>query len=60
LASRLGFLKAGFSVAGLETDTFNQRSRGFYARRGYQEADRYPDEEWNSGFTTLLLVKPLI
>ena len=51
--------EAGFPAARLETDTFNQRSRAFYAGRGYQEADRYPDEEWNSGFTTLLLVKPL-
>ena len=51
--------KAGFRVARLETDTFNQRSRAFYAGRGYLEADRYPDTEWNSGFTTILLVKPL-
>jgi len=26
---------------------------------GYREAGRYPDEEWNSGLTTILLVKPL-
>lgn len=50
---------AGFAEARLETDTFNTRSRSFYDRRGYCEADRYPDEEWNSGLTTLLLVKPL-
>ena len=50
---------AGFAAARLETDTFNQRSQAFYAVRGYVEAGRYPDEEWNSGLTTLLLVKPL-
>ena len=51
--------KAGFSVARLETDTFNTQSRAFYKGRGYVEADRYPDTEWDSGFTTLLLVKAL-
>jgi ribosomal protein S18 acetylase RimI-like enzyme len=51
--------QAGFAAARLETDTFNQRSQAFYAKRGYVEAGRYPDEEWNSGLTTLLLVKPL-
>jgi ribosomal protein S18 acetylase RimI-like enzyme len=51
--------RAGFSAARLETDTFNTRSRAFYAARGYREADRYPDHEWNSGLTTLLLVKTL-
>ena len=50
---------AGQTRARLETDTFNARSQAFYARRGYVEADRYPDEEWNSGLTTLLLVKQL-
>jgi ribosomal protein S18 acetylase RimI-like enzyme len=50
---------AGFAAARLETDTFNTRSQAFYAARGYQEAGRYPDTEWNSGLTTLLLVKPL-
>lgn len=49
----------GHAQARLETDTFNTRSRAFYAKRGYREADRYPDEEWNSGLTTLLLVKRL-
>jgi ribosomal protein S18 acetylase RimI-like enzyme len=52
--------RAGFASARLETDTFNQRSQAFYAKRGYLEADRYPDTEWNSGLTTLLLVKALI
>jgi ribosomal protein S18 acetylase RimI-like enzyme len=50
---------AGFPSVRLETDTFNTRSQAFYATRGYVEADRYPDTEWNSGLTTLLLVKPL-
>jgi GNAT superfamily N-acetyltransferase len=50
---------AGFPTARLETDTFNLRSQAFYAARGYLEADRYPDEEWNSGLTTVLLVKAL-
>ena len=52
-----GIAEAGFAEARLETDTFNTGSRAFYARRGYREADRYPDEEWKSGLTTLLLVK---
>ena len=54
-----GIARAGFPVARLETDTFNARSRAFYTKRGYREADQYPDTEWNSGLTTLLLVKPL-
>lgn len=51
--------EAGFATARLETDTFNLRSQAFYAARGYREADRYPDEEWDSGLTTILLVKAL-
>ena len=51
--------RSGFSAARLETDTFNLISRQFYAKRGFVEADRYPDEEWNSGLTTILLVKAL-
>lgn len=50
---------AGHRSARLETDTFNARSQAFYAARGYVEAGRYPDEEWSSGLTTLLLVKAL-
>jgi ribosomal protein S18 acetylase RimI-like enzyme len=50
---------AGFDAIRLETDTFNLRSQAFYAKRGFREAGRYPDEEWNSGLTTLLRVKPL-
>lgn len=50
---------AGFPAARLETDTFNTRSQAFYATRGYYEADRYPDVEWDSGLTTVLLVKAL-
>ena len=51
--------KAGFLSARLETDTFNNRSQAFYRARGYVEIERYPDLEWNSGLTTLLLVKAL-
>jgi ribosomal protein S18 acetylase RimI-like enzyme len=51
--------RAGFAQVRLETDTFNQRSQAFYAKRGYVEADRYPDTEWHSNLTTLLLVKAL-
>jgi ribosomal protein S18 acetylase RimI-like enzyme len=51
--------RSGFAAARLETDTFNTASQAFYAGRGYREAGRYPDEEWNSGLTTLLLVKAL-
>lgn len=50
---------AGFDRARLETDSFNQRSRHFYGKHGYAEIDSYPDEEWNCGFTTILLEKPL-
>lgn len=50
---------SGFPAARLETDTFNTASQAFYAARGYREAARYPDEEWNSDLTTILLVKAL-
>ena len=49
--------QAGVREARLETDDFNVRSRA--ARNGYQEIDTYPDEEWDSGFTTVLLSKRL-
>lgn len=49
--------RSGFTAARLETDTFNTRSQAFYASRGYREAGRYPDLEWSSGLTTVLLVK---
>ena len=58
-AAEAAIAAAGHASARLETDTFNARSRAFYAARGYHEADRYPDAEWDSGITTLLLVKPL-
>jgi ribosomal protein S18 acetylase RimI-like enzyme len=58
-AAEAAIAAAGHPSARLETDTFNTRSQAFYAARGYREADRYPDEEWSSGLTTLLLVKPL-
>lgn len=49
----------GHGSARLETDTFNAQSRAFYAGRGYLEVDSYPDQEWDSGLTTLLLEKAL-
>ncbi len=51
--------RAGFAAVRLETDTFNTNARAFYAARGYSEAALYPDEEWNSGLTTVLMVKTL-
>ena len=51
--------RAGFPSIRLETDTFNTGSRAFYAARGFRETDRYPDLEWNSGLTTVLLEKAL-
>ena len=54
-----GIAESGNAEARLETDTFNTRSQAFYAARGYREAGRYPDEEWTSGLTTVLLVKAL-
>ncbi|HEY9275395.1 GNAT family N-acetyltransferase [Achromobacter sp.] len=51
---------AGFGRARLETDSFNKRSRQFYGKHGYVEIDTYPDEEWDSGFMTILLEKPLL
>ncbi|MDF3882485.1 GNAT family N-acetyltransferase [Cupriavidus basilensis] len=50
---------AGHRQARLETDTFNAGSRAFYQRHGYAEVEFYPDESWHSGFTTVLLSKPL-
>lgn len=49
----------GFAAARLETDSFNVASQAFYLGRGYAEQARYPDEEWDSGFTTILYVKRL-
>ncbi|MGH7015731.1 MAG: GNAT family N-acetyltransferase [Caulobacteraceae bacterium] len=51
--------RAGHTAVRLETDTFNAPARAFYDARGFEERDRYPDEEWKSGLTTLLLVKRL-
>ena len=51
--------RAGHPAARLETDTFNTGSRAFYAARGFREIDQYPDLEWNSGLTTVLLEKVL-
>lgn len=54
-----GMREAGHAVARLETDTFNEQSQAFYRRHGYVVADTYPDEEWDSGFTTVLMTKSL-
>lgn len=49
----------GIAVASLETDTFNTGSQGLYLALGYREVARYPDEEWNSGLTTIRYEKAL-
>lgn len=49
----------GFRKARLETDTFNQQARGFYMALGYIETAQYPDEQWQSGLTTVLMEKAL-
>lgn len=49
----------GHAEIRLETDTFNTASRAFYGACGYEEIAEYPDEEWNSGLTTVLLMKRL-
>lgn len=46
-------------LAALETDTFNEASQGLYLALGYREVARYPDEEWNSGLTTIRYEKAL-
>jgi ribosomal protein S18 acetylase RimI-like enzyme len=51
--------KARFAQVWLETDTFNEGACAFYAAQGYTETDRYPDQEWNSGLTTIAFVKSL-
>lgn len=48
---------AGFPQVRLETDAFNERAQGVYKAVGYVEKDRYPDDEWDSGFTTVLFEK---
>ncbi|WP_371232840.1 N-acetyltransferase family protein [Pseudomonas sp. QE6] len=50
---------AGHRQVRLETDTFNLQARAFYGKNGYAEIDFYPDEEWHSGFTTVLMTKAL-
>lgn len=49
----------GIALAALETDTFNEGSQGLYLALGYVEVARYPDEEWNSGLTTIRYEKSL-
>ncbi|WP_322417490.1 GNAT family N-acetyltransferase [Mesorhizobium huakuii] len=50
---------AGFGQVRLETDTFNERAQNVYKAVGYAEKHRYPDDEWDSGFTTVLFEKRL-
>lgn len=50
---------AGFGEARLEADTFNVPAQRLYRAIGYVEKNRYPDDEWDSGFTTILFAKPL-
>ena len=52
--------KAGLERVRLETDTFNQQSQAFYRAMGYVEMGQYPDEEWDSGLTTVLFEKLLV
>lgn len=59
LARAEAAIASDHGAARLETDTFNQNARAFYAGCGYREIDSYPDEEWDSGLTTLLLEKTL-
>lgn len=49
----------GLALASLETDTFNIGSKALYLALGYREVARYPDEEWNSGLTTIRYGKAL-
>lgn len=49
----------GLATASLETDTFNTGSQALYLALGYRETARYPDEEWNSGLTTIRYEKTL-
>jgi len=51
--------RAGHRQVRLDTDTFNHPARAFYGKQGYAEVDFYPDEEWHSGFTTVLMTKAL-
>ncbi|MES0199399.1 GNAT family N-acetyltransferase [Mesorhizobium sp. M0011] len=50
---------AGLAQARLETDTFNLPAQALYKAVGYVEKNRYPDDEWDSGFTTVLFEKRL-
>ncbi|MGJ8527285.1 N-acetyltransferase family protein [Maritalea sp.] len=59
LAHAIGEISKAYDEVRLETDTFNAQARGFYAKHGFEEVDTYPDEEWHSGFTTVLMVRRL-
>ena len=50
-----GSVDAGIDFFGRESEAAD----GLRRARGYLEAGRYPDTEWNSDLTTLLLVKAL-
>jgi ribosomal protein S18 acetylase RimI-like enzyme len=50
---------AGHEHLRLETDTFNTGSRALYARLGFREVERYPDQEYDAKIVTLLLEKDL-
>lgn len=52
-------LDEGYALSRLETDTFNTVSRAFYIACSYHEVAQYPDEEWDSDLTTVLLTRPL-
>ncbi|AZO40797.1 MULTISPECIES: N-acetyltransferase [unclassified Mesorhizobium] len=49
----------GSTQVRLETDTFNLPAQALYKAVGYVEKNRYPDDEWDSGFTTVLFEKRL-
>jgi ribosomal protein S18 acetylase RimI-like enzyme len=59
LHTEVAIAREGHACVRLETDTFNQQSRAFYGKHGYAEVDFYPDEEWCSGFITVLMSKAL-
>ncbi|WP_394537349.1 GNAT family N-acetyltransferase [Lysobacter enzymogenes] len=59
LALETAMREDGLALASLETDTFNTGSQALYLALGYRETARYPDEEWNSGLTTIRYEKAL-
>jgi len=59
LEKAIASIRTNYQKVRLETDTFNEQARAFYQKHGFLEVDTYPDEEWKSGFTTVLMEKPL-